>query len=82
MPTLVLLKIKRAALCCKWSPDGKAFAVGSSERKRMSIRFYPSNSAHLYLQHLREFVGESKRTACKTRERNGGIGNRNAHHIE
>lgn len=37
MPTLVLLKIKRAALCCKWSPDGKAFAVGSSERKRMSI---------------------------------------------
>ena len=39
MPTLVLLKIKRAALCCKWSPDGKAFAVGSSERKRMSIVF-------------------------------------------
>ena len=38
-PTLVLLKIKRAALCCKWSPDGKAFAVGSSERKCMSIVF-------------------------------------------
>ena len=33
IPTLVVLKIKRAALCCKWSPNGKAFAVGSSEKK-------------------------------------------------
>ena len=33
IPTLVLLKIKRAALCCRWSPDGRSFAVGSSERK-------------------------------------------------
>lgn len=35
IPTLVVLKIKRAALCCKWSPNGKAFAVGSSEKKRI-----------------------------------------------
>ena len=33
IPTLVVLKIKRAALCCKWSPDGRTFAVGSSEKK-------------------------------------------------
>ncbi|KAM7455573.1 hypothetical protein BLSTO_03672 [Blastocystis sp. subtype 1] len=33
LPTLVVLKIQRAALCCKWSPDGNAFAVGSSNRK-------------------------------------------------
>ena len=44
--------------------------------------YLPSNSAHLYLQHLSEFVGESKWTACKAREGNGGIGNGNAHHIE
>lgn len=28
-PSLSILRINRAALCCKWSPDGKKFAVAS-----------------------------------------------------
>ena len=40
-PTLVVLKIKRAALCCKWSPDGRAFAVGSSGKKGMLHDVFP-----------------------------------------
>jgi actin related protein 2/3 complex subunit 1A/1B len=31
-PSLVLLRINRAATCAKWSPDGNKFAVGSGAR--------------------------------------------------
>ncbi|CAK9291011.1 unnamed protein product [Gordionus sp. m RMFG-2023] len=31
-PTLVLLRINRAAMCVKWSPNGNKFAVGSSAK--------------------------------------------------
>jgi actin related protein 2/3 complex subunit 1A/1B len=31
-PTLAILRISRAALCCKWSPNGKKFAVGSGSK--------------------------------------------------
>jgi len=32
-PTLVVLRIGRAATCIKWSPDGKKFAVGSGSKQ-------------------------------------------------
>jgi len=32
-PTLVILRIGRAATCIKWSPNGKKFAVGSSSKQ-------------------------------------------------
>ncbi|KAJ8603154.1 hypothetical protein CTAYLR_004581 [Chrysophaeum taylorii] len=31
-PSLVILRIERAALCVQWSPDGQKFAVGSSAK--------------------------------------------------
>lgn len=31
-PTLAILRISRAALCCKWSPNGKKFAIGSGSK--------------------------------------------------
>ena len=31
-PSLVILRIERAALDCKWSPDGQKFAVASSAK--------------------------------------------------
>lgn len=70
IPTLVVLKIKRAALCCKWSPNGKAFAVGSSERKRTDSS--PSScSPYLYLQRGSESLGPSKRSPCEARTGGG-----------
>jgi len=32
-PTLVVLRIGRAATCCKWSPNGEKFAVGSGSKQ-------------------------------------------------
>jgi len=32
-PTLVVLRIGRAATCCKWSPNGMKFAVGSGSKQ-------------------------------------------------
>lgn len=34
-PSLVVLRVNRAALCCKWSTSGKKFAVGTSARSIM-----------------------------------------------
>lgn len=38
-PTLAILRISRAALCCKWSPSGKKFAVGSGSKTVPVCRF-------------------------------------------
>ncbi|KAF0974796.1 hypothetical protein FDP41_006270 [Naegleria fowleri] len=38
-PTLVLLRITKAATCCKWSPNEDKFAVGSAA-KMVSVCFY------------------------------------------
>lgn len=38
-PTLVLLRINRAATCCKWSPAENKFAVGSGA-KMVSICYF------------------------------------------
>ncbi|KAK8796619.1 hypothetical protein WA588_000912 [Blastocystis sp. NMH] len=53
IPTLVVLKIKRAALCCKWSPNGKAFAVGSSERKLRICTFNADQNLWVHPSGLR-----------------------------
>jgi actin related protein 2/3 complex, subunit 1A/1B len=42
-PTLVLLKISRAALCCKWSPSENKFAVGSGT-KQASVCYYDESN--------------------------------------
>jgi len=34
-PSLVVLRVNRAALCCKWAMSGKKFAVGTSARSIM-----------------------------------------------
>lgn len=38
-PTLVLLRLTKAATCCKWSPNEDKFAVGSAA-KMISVCFY------------------------------------------
>ncbi|KAL9644448.1 hypothetical protein ABK040_016575 [Willaertia magna] len=38
-PTLVLLRVTKAATCCKWSPNEDKFAVGSAA-KMVSVCFY------------------------------------------
>lgn len=38
-PTLVLLRINRAATCCRWSPDENKFSVGSGT-KQVSVCYF------------------------------------------
>lgn len=42
-PTLVLLRINRAATVCKWSPLGDKFAVGSADRVIAVCYYEPEN---------------------------------------
>jgi len=42
-PTLVLLRVNRAATCVKWSPDGKKFAVGSGAKQVAVCHYEASN---------------------------------------
>ena len=42
-PTLVLLRISRAATVCRWSPLGNKFAVGSSDRIIAVCYYEPEN---------------------------------------
>lgn len=44
LPTLVILRINRAATCVKWSPDGNKFAVGSGAHCVPICRFEESNN--------------------------------------
>jgi len=38
-PTLVVLRVNRAALCVKWSPSGNKFAVGTSAKNVMVCHY-------------------------------------------
>jgi len=38
-PTLVVLRVNRAALCVKWSPSGRKFAVGTSAKVLMICNY-------------------------------------------
>lgn len=37
IPTLVILRINRAATCVRWSPNGLKFAVGSGECRSVDV---------------------------------------------
>jgi len=43
-PALVVLRVNRAALCCKWSPDGEQFAVGTSAKTIQLCQYDKSNN--------------------------------------
>lgn len=52
-PTLVLLRISRAATSCKWSPDGTKFAVGSSDRV-IAVCYYEEENNWWVSKHLKK----------------------------
>ncbi|ODV81265.1 actin-related protein 2/3 complex, subunit 1 [Suhomyces tanzawaensis NRRL Y-17324] len=52
-PTLVLLRINRAATVCKWSPDGTKFAVGSSDRI-IAVCYYEAENDWWVSKHLKK----------------------------
>ncbi|KAK6456428.1 WD40-repeat-containing domain protein [Scheffersomyces xylosifermentans] len=52
-PTLVLLRISRAATVCKWSPDGQKFAVGSSDRI-IAVCYYEQENNWWVSKHLKK----------------------------
>lgn len=52
-PTLVLLRISRAATVCKWSPDGTKFAVGSSDRI-IAVCYYEEENDWWVSKHLKK----------------------------
>ncbi|CAH2352275.1 actin-related protein 2/3 complex subunit 1 [[Candida] railenensis] len=52
-PTLVLLRINRAATVCKWSPNGEKFAIGSSDRI-VAICYYEAENDWWISKHLKK----------------------------
>ncbi|CAK7893115.1 actin-related protein 2/3 complex subunit 1 [[Candida] anglica] len=52
-PTLVLLRINRAATVCKWSPSGDKFAIGSSDRI-IAICYYEPENDWWISKHLKK----------------------------
>ncbi|KAG5420431.1 ARC40 [Candida metapsilosis] len=52
-PTLVLLRINRAATVCRWSPDGQKFAVGSGDRV-IAVCYYEQENDWWVSKHLKK----------------------------
>lgn len=52
-PTLVLLRINRAATVCKWSPSGDKFAVGSADRV-IAVCYYEEENDWWVSKHLKK----------------------------
>ncbi|XP_045461757.1 actin-related protein 2/3 complex subunit 1A-A [Harmonia axyridis] len=52
-PTLVLLRINRAATCVKWSPDENKFAVGSGARL-VSVCYFESENDWWVSKHIKK----------------------------
>ncbi|KAI5958909.1 ARC40 [Candida theae] len=52
-PTLVLLRINRAATVCRWSPDGRKFAVGSGDRV-IAVCYYEQENDWWVSKHLKK----------------------------
>jgi actin related protein 2/3 complex subunit 1A/1B len=53
LPTLVLLRINRAATCVRWSPDERKFAVGSGARC-ISVCYYEQEKDWWLSKHLKK----------------------------
>lgn len=52
-PTLVLLRLNRAATVCKWSPNGDKFAVGSADRV-IAVCYYEEENDWWVSKHLKK----------------------------
>lgn len=52
-PTLVILRINRAATCVKWSPEENKFAVGSSARV-ISVCYFESENNWWVSKHIKK----------------------------
>ncbi|WPK25024.1 hypothetical protein PUMCH_002323 [Australozyma saopauloensis] len=52
-PTLVLLRINRAATVCRWSPKGDKFAVGSADRV-IAVCYYEEENDWWVSKHLKK----------------------------
>lgn len=52
-PTLVLLRINRAATCVKWSPNENKFAVGSGARL-ISVCYFESENDWWVSKHIKK----------------------------
>lgn len=52
-PTLVLLRINRAATICRWSPKGDKFAVGSADRV-IAVCYYEAENDWWVSKHLKK----------------------------
>nr|GEV16299.1 actin-related protein 2/3 complex subunit 1A-like [Tanacetum cinerariifolium] len=52
VPTLVILRLNRAALCVQWSPKGNKFAVGSGAKTVCICYYEQENNWFSLLQHL------------------------------
>lgn len=52
-PTLVLLRINRAATCVKWSPEENKFAVGSGARL-ISVCYFESENDWWVSKHIKK----------------------------
>lgn len=57
-PTLVLLRLRRAATCVKWSHDGRKFAVGGSEGV-VSVGHYEVENDWWVCKHLKNIDGSA-----------------------
>lgn len=57
-PSLVLLRLRRAATCVRWSPDGLQFAVGGSEGI-VSVGYYEAANDWWVCKHLRQHLDGS-----------------------
>lgn len=57
-PTLVLLRLRRAANCVRWSPDGRKFAVGGAEGI-ISIGYYEAENDWWICKHLKSSLDGS-----------------------
>lgn len=52
-PTLVLLRLNRAATCCRWNPEGTKFAVGSADRI-VAVCYYEAENDWWISKHIKK----------------------------
>lgn len=62
-PTLVLLRIDRAASCARWAPSGYKFAVGSSARV-VAVCYYEHDNNWWVSRHIRKPIRSAVHTVA------------------